>query len=189
GYWEDIGTIKSFFDANLALMDKLPKFQLYDQSKSIFTSPRFLPPAKMEKCQVEKSIVGIRSKLDSGVQLKDTMMMGADYYQTEAEIASLLTARDVPIGIGKNTKIMKLVSLLPFTHEAQVYMRRRTGRCSLELLPLAHEAQVVAHEAQLAVYILLFIFCSRQEERERVYQGFFGTNIKLGSRGFLLGII
>ncbi|KAG2406456.1 Glucose-1-phosphate adenylyltransferase large subunit 2 [Vigna angularis] len=122
GYWEDIGTIKSFFDANLALMDQPPKFQLYDQSKPIFTCPRFLPPTKMEKCQVinslisdgcflkectvQHSIVGIRSRLDSGVQIKDTMIMGADYYQTEAEIASLVAAGNVPIGIGKNTKIV-----------------------------------------------------------------------------------
>ncbi|KAK7284495.1 hypothetical protein RJT34_19241 [Clitoria ternatea] len=125
GYWEDIGTIKSFFDANLALMDKAPKFQLYDQSKPIFTCPRFLPPTKMEKCQVinslvsdgcfikecmvEHSIIGVRSRLDSGVQLKDTMMMGADCYQTEAEIASLLAAGNVPIGIGKNTKIVNCI--------------------------------------------------------------------------------
>ncbi|KAL5060803.1 hypothetical protein RYX36_032407 [Vicia faba] len=122
GYWEDIGTIKSFYDANLALMDKPPKFQLYDQSKHIFTCPRFLPPTKMEKCQVinslisdggflrectvEHSIVGIRLRLDHGVLLKDTLMMGADYYQTEAEIASLLAVGDVPMGIGKNTKIL-----------------------------------------------------------------------------------
>ncbi|KAI5424693.1 Glucose-1-phosphate adenylyltransferase large subunit 4 [Lathyrus oleraceus] len=106
-------------------MSKPPKFQLYDQSKPIFTCPRFLPPTKMEKCQVinslisdgcflrecmvEHSIVGIRSRLDSGVQLKDTLMMGADYYQTEAEIASLLAVGDVPIGIGKNTKIMNCI--------------------------------------------------------------------------------
>ncbi|XP_027188390.1 glucose-1-phosphate adenylyltransferase large subunit 1-like isoform X1 [Cicer arietinum] len=125
GYWEDIGTIKSFFDANLALMDKPPKFQLYDQSKPIFTCPRFLPPTKLEKCQVinslisdgcflrecrvEHSIVGIRSRFDSGVQLKDTMMMGADYYQTEAEIVALLAAGNVPIGIGRNTKIMNCI--------------------------------------------------------------------------------
>ncbi|KAK7379124.1 hypothetical protein VNO80_04577 [Phaseolus coccineus] len=125
GYWEDIGTIKSFFDANLALMDQPPKFQFYDQSKPIFTCPRFLPPTKMEKCEVinslisdgcflkectvEHSIVGIRSRLDSGVQIKDTMIMGADYYQTEAEIASLLAAGNVPIGIGKNTKIVNCI--------------------------------------------------------------------------------
>ncbi|KAK7259074.1 hypothetical protein RIF29_24670 [Crotalaria pallida] len=125
GYWEDIGTIKSFFDANLALMDQPPNFQLYDQSKPIFTCPRFLPPTKMEKCQVinslisegcflrecniEHSIVGIRTRLDSGVQLKDTMMMGADYYQTEAEIAALLAAGNVPIGIGKDSKIVNCI--------------------------------------------------------------------------------
>ncbi|KAH1259163.1 Glucose-1-phosphate adenylyltransferase large subunit 2, chloroplastic [Glycine max] len=106
-------------------MLKRPKFQLYDQSKPIFTCPRFLPPTKMEKCEVinslisdgcflkectvEHSIVGIRSRLDSGVQLKDTMIMGADYYQTEAEIASLLAAGNVPIGIGKNTKIVNCI--------------------------------------------------------------------------------
>ncbi|OIW17457.1 hypothetical protein TanjilG_22569 [Lupinus angustifolius] len=125
GYWEDIGTIKSFFDANLALMDQPPKFQLYDHSKPIFTCPRFIPPTKMEKCKVinslisdgsflrecniEHSIVGIRSRLDSGVHLKDTMMIGADYYQTEAEIKALLVAGNVPIGIGKDTKIMNCI--------------------------------------------------------------------------------
>ncbi|XP_054779289.1 glucose-1-phosphate adenylyltransferase large subunit 1-like isoform X3 [Prosopis cineraria] len=120
GYWEDIGTIKSFFDANMALMD-----QLYDQSKPIFSRPRFLPPTKLNKCQVmnslisdgcflrecsiEHSIVGIRSRIDSGVQLKDTMMMGADFYQTEAEVAALLAEENVPIGIGKDTKIVNCI--------------------------------------------------------------------------------
>ncbi|XP_054779280.1 glucose-1-phosphate adenylyltransferase large subunit 1-like isoform X2 [Prosopis cineraria] len=122
GYWEDIGTIKSFFDANMALMDQ---FQLYDQSKPIFSRPRFLPPTKLNKCQVmnslisdgcflrecsiEHSIVGIRSRIDSGVQLKDTMMMGADFYQTEAEVAALLAEENVPIGIGKDTKIVNCI--------------------------------------------------------------------------------
>ncbi|KAI9080990.1 hypothetical protein K1719_036970 [Acacia pycnantha] len=57
GYWEDIGTIKSFFDANMALMDQPPKFQLYDQSKPIFSRPRFLPPTKLEKCLVMNSLI------------------------------------------------------------------------------------------------------------------------------------
>ncbi|KAK4282648.1 hypothetical protein QN277_014002 [Acacia crassicarpa] len=125
GYWEDIGTIKSFFDANMALMDQPPKFRLYDQSKPIFSRPRFLPPTKLEKCQVmnslisdgcflrecsiEHSIVGVRSRIDSGVKLKDTIMMGADFYQTEAEIAALLAEDNVPIGIGKDTKIVNCI--------------------------------------------------------------------------------
>ncbi|XP_020251523.1 glucose-1-phosphate adenylyltransferase large subunit 2, chloroplastic-like isoform X2 [Asparagus officinalis] len=85
-YWEDIGTIKSFFDANLALTEEPPKFQFYDPMTPFFTSPRYLPPTKVEKCRivdaiishgcflnecaVEHSIVGIRSRLEYGVELK-----------------------------------------------------------------------------------------------------------------------
>ncbi|KAI8554255.1 hypothetical protein RHMOL_Rhmol05G0084100 [Rhododendron molle] len=124
-YWEDIGTIKSFYDANLALTKEFPKFHFYDPKTPFFTSPKFLPPTKMDKCQIkdsiishgcflrecsiEHSIVGERSRLDSGVELKDTLMMGADYYQTEAEIASLVAEGKIPIGIGKNTKIRKCI--------------------------------------------------------------------------------
>ncbi|KAM7517200.1 hypothetical protein LguiA_006783 [Lonicera macranthoides] len=124
-YWEDIGTIKSFFDANLALTKQPPKFDFNDPKTPFFTSPRFLPPTKVEKCKivdaiishgcflrecsVEHTIVGVRSRLDFGVELKDTMMMGADYYQTEAEIASLLAEGKVPIGVGQNTKIRNCI--------------------------------------------------------------------------------
>eukprot|EP00250_Pteridium_aquilinum_P004728 c14932_g2_i1 orf=2-991(+) len=120
-YWEDIGTIRSFFDANLALTGQFPKFRFYDAAKPIFTSPRYLPPTKIEKCRildsivshgcflrecsVEHSIVGIRSRLESGAELKDVMMMGADFYETEAEMAALLADRKVPVGVGENTKI------------------------------------------------------------------------------------
>ncbi|XP_021731563.1 glucose-1-phosphate adenylyltransferase large subunit 1-like [Chenopodium quinoa] len=124
-YWEDIGTLKTFFDANLALTKESPKFQFYDPKTPFYTSPRFLPPTKMDKCKikdaiishgcflrectVEHSIVGERSRLDSGVELKDTLMMGADYYQTESEIASLLAEGKAPIGIGRNTKIRNCI--------------------------------------------------------------------------------
>ncbi|PIA52736.1 hypothetical protein AQUCO_01000538v1 [Aquilegia coerulea] len=124
-YWEDIGTIKSFFDSNLALTEQPPKFQFYDPSTPFFTSPRFLPPTKVEKCRildaiishgcflrecsVEHSIVGVRSRLEHGVDIKDTMMMGADYYQTESEIASLLAEGKVPIGVGENTTIRNCI--------------------------------------------------------------------------------
>ncbi|KAL3515150.1 hypothetical protein ACH5RR_022052 [Cinchona calisaya] len=124
-YWEDIGRIKSFYEANLALTDEFAKFQFYDPKTPFFTSPRFLPPTKIDRCQikdsiishgcflrectVEHSIVGERSRLDYGVELKDTLMMGADYYQTESEIASLLAEGKVPIGIGQNTKIRNCI--------------------------------------------------------------------------------
>ncbi|KAL9228765.1 hypothetical protein vseg_004311 [Gypsophila vaccaria] len=124
-YWEDIGTIKSFFDANLALTEQPPKFQFYDPKTPFYTSARFLPPTKVDKCKIvdsiishgcfihecsiEHSIVGIRSRLESGVEFQDTMMMGADYYQTESEIASLLAEGKVPIGVGQNTKIRNCI--------------------------------------------------------------------------------
>ncbi|PON54930.1 Glucose-1-phosphate adenylyltransferase [Parasponia andersonii] len=124
-YWEDIGTIKSFFDANLALTEQPPKFEFYDPKTPFYTSPRFLPPTKVEKCRivdaiishgcflrecsVQHSIVGVRSRLEYGVELQDTMMMGADYYQTESEIASLLAEGKVPIGVGQNTKIRNCI--------------------------------------------------------------------------------
>ncbi|KAM3695352.1 hypothetical protein ACB098_07G124600 [Castanea mollissima] len=124
-YWEDIGTIKSYYDASLALTEEFPKFEFYDPKTPFYTSPRFLPPTKIDKCRivdaiishgcflrecsVEHSIVGERSRLDYGVELKRTVMMGADYYQTESEIASLLAEGKVPIGIGQNTKIRNCI--------------------------------------------------------------------------------
>ncbi|KAJ8442002.1 hypothetical protein Cgig2_020147 [Carnegiea gigantea] len=124
-YWEDIGTLKSFYEANLSLTEEFPKFEFYDPKTPIYTSPRFLPPTKMDNCRIKDaiishgcflrectvvhSIVGERSRLDSGVELKDTLMMGADSYQTESEIASLLAEGKVPIGIGRNTKIRNAI--------------------------------------------------------------------------------
>ncbi|XP_041012800.1 glucose-1-phosphate adenylyltransferase large subunit 1-like [Juglans microcarpa x Juglans regia] len=124
-YWEDIGTIKSFFDANLALTEESPSFEFYDPKTPFYTSPLFLPPTKIDncrivdaiishgcflrECRVEHSIVGERSRIDYGVELKDTVMMGADYYQTESEIASLLAEGKVPIGVGQNTKIRNCI--------------------------------------------------------------------------------
>ncbi|KAJ8531964.1 hypothetical protein K7X08_011887 [Anisodus acutangulus] len=90
--WEDIGTVKSFFDANLALTKQPPKFDFNDLKTPFYTSARFLPPTKVDKCRIadaiishgcflrecniQHSIVGVRSRLDYGVEFKDTMMMG-----------------------------------------------------------------------------------------------------------------
>ncbi|XP_052189275.1 glucose-1-phosphate adenylyltransferase large subunit 3, chloroplastic/amyloplastic [Diospyros lotus] len=120
-YWEDIGTIRSFFEANLALTAHPPRFSFYDAAKPMYTSRRNLPPSKIDNskvvdsiishgsfltdCSIEHSVVGIRSRINSNVQLKDTVMLGADYYETDSEVASLLAEGRVPIGIGENTKI------------------------------------------------------------------------------------
>ncbi|CAM8943059.1 unnamed protein product [Rhodiola kirilowii] len=124
-YWEDIGTLKSFFDANLALAEQSSKFDFNDPKRPFLTSPRFLPPTKVEKCKivdaiishgcflqecsVKHSVVGIRSRLEYGCELQDTLMMGADFYQTESEIASLLAEGKFPIGVGRNTKIRNCI--------------------------------------------------------------------------------
>ncbi|CAN6482008.1 unnamed protein product [Victoria cruziana] len=91
----------------------------------MYTSPRNLPPTKVDDCKivdsivshgsfldhclVEHSVVGIRSRINSNVHLKDTVMLGADYYETDAEITSLLAEGRVPIGIGENTKIRNCI--------------------------------------------------------------------------------
>jgi glucose-1-phosphate adenylyltransferase len=125
GYWEDIGTIKSFFDANLALTAENPKFSFYDAAKPIYTSARYLPPTKIEKCRVkdsivshgcflrecsvENSVIGVRSRLESGCDVKRSMVMGADFYETDPEAAALLAEGKVPLGVGENTKLRNCI--------------------------------------------------------------------------------
>ncbi|KAF8015692.1 hypothetical protein BT93_H1267 [Corymbia citriodora subsp. variegata] len=120
-YWEDIGTIRSFFEANLALTEHPPRFSFYDATKPIYTSRRNLPPSKIDSskivdsivshgsflnnCFIEHSVVGIRSRINANVHLKDTVMLGADFYETDAEVAAQFAEGKVPIGIGENTKI------------------------------------------------------------------------------------
>ncbi|XP_050371990.1 glucose-1-phosphate adenylyltransferase large subunit 3, chloroplastic/amyloplastic [Argentina anserina] len=120
-YWEDIGTIRSFFEANLALTEHPNKFSFYDAAKPMYTSRRNLPPSKIDgskivdsiishgsfltDCLIEHSVVGIRSRINANVHLKDTVMLGADYYETDSEVLSLLAEGRVPVGIGENTKI------------------------------------------------------------------------------------
>eukprot|EP00271_Cylindrocystis_brebissonii_P023052 TRINITY_DN924_c0_g2_i1.p1 TRINITY_DN924_c0_g2~~TRINITY_DN924_c0_g2_i1.p1 ORF type:complete len:539 (+),score=85.14 TRINITY_DN924_c0_g2_i1:52-1617(+) len=124
-YWEDIGTIESFFEANLALANEDASFRFFDEKKPIFTSPRYLPPTQIDACRVVKSIishgcflkncsvegsvVGLRSRIDEGVELKDVLLVGADYYETDAERAALRSAGKVPVGIGAGSKIRKAI--------------------------------------------------------------------------------
>lgn len=121
GYWEDIGTVKAFFDANLQLAHPLPAFNFFSQLDPIYTHPRYLPASKINLCSVDHAIfadgciitearlkrcvIGIRSILREGVDLEDVIMMGADTYQSETELAAD-AARGLPaIGIGRNCRI------------------------------------------------------------------------------------
>jgi glucose-1-phosphate adenylyltransferase len=125
GYWEDIGTIKSFFDANLALAQHPPRFEFYDPAAPIYTSPRFLPPAQITDCQVteaiishgvaldkatvEHAIIGLRSRVEAGAVIKDAMLIGADYYEDAAERASVRAKGGVPIGVGPRSVVQNAI--------------------------------------------------------------------------------
>lgn len=125
-YWEDIGTIEAFFEANLALTQQpQPAFSFYDENAPIYTRSRYLPPSKMLDCQITESIIaegcilkecridhsvlGLRSRVESGSLVEDTMLMGSDFYQPFAERQYGLEKGSVPIGIGNNTTIRRAI--------------------------------------------------------------------------------
>jgi glucose-1-phosphate adenylyltransferase len=121
GYWEDIGTIKSFFEANLDAVAELPRFNYFDTLSPIYTRPRFLPPSKINgasinhaiisdgciinHASIENSIIGLRGFVDAGSYLHRVVMMGSDYYESAESIAKNAAAGRPRIGVGKNTRI------------------------------------------------------------------------------------
>jgi glucose-1-phosphate adenylyltransferase len=121
GYWEDIGTIRSFFRANLELVSELPRFNFFDMTAPIYSRPRFLPPSKINgalidhaiiadgciinHCRVEHSVVGLRCLIDTGSHVSRTVIMGADYFESLESIQQNLRENRPRIGIGKNTRI------------------------------------------------------------------------------------
>ncbi len=131
GYWEDVGTIRSFFEANLAFTYDLPPFNLYQEGSKIFTHPRFLPPAKFnnaiidhsiiaEGCIIDRgtirhSIVGIRSIIDKNAVIDNSIIMGNDSYGKLHERKNFIIGEnsiisnaiiDKNVTIGKNCKII-----------------------------------------------------------------------------------
>ena len=121
GYWEDIGTVKAFFDANLALAQPLPPFNFFDRSAPIYTHPRYLPASKINRCNIDHvvigdgclitdsslkhCVIGIRSVLGENSHLEDVVMMGADYYQNEQEVRDAQAEGRPRIGVGRNCNI------------------------------------------------------------------------------------
>jgi glucose-1-phosphate adenylyltransferase len=117
GYWEDIGTIRSFYETNLALTRPNPPFDFFDVNAPIYGGTRFLPCSTIHESQIKNallaegccinhayiqdSIIGLRSQIASGVKIEQSIIMGADYYQNP----DIDRARPVPLGIGENTQI------------------------------------------------------------------------------------
>lgn len=125
GYWEDIGTIKSFFEAHMELTKPLPRFNFYDEKKPIYTHPRFLPGVKVvaadvqqsilcdgsiiERSRVSHSIIGVRSRIQPHCNLENVVMMGADYFES---VEAIMKAKEIgrpAIGIGEGCEIRNAI--------------------------------------------------------------------------------
>jgi glucose-1-phosphate adenylyltransferase len=121
GYWEDIGTIRAFYEANLDLCEPLPKFNFYDATAPVFSHARYLPPTKIIKSRVERSVIadgciindaliehsliGVRSRIEAGATLKDTLVMGHDFYETPERAQQGAP----PMGVGPGTVIERTI--------------------------------------------------------------------------------
>ncbi len=127
-YWEDIGTIEAFYDANLALTQQpYPPFSFYDERSPIYTRQRFLPPSKfldshvtesiigegciLKNCRVHHSVLGVRSRIEANSVIEDALIMGADLYEGQAERQSGTdcSSPNVPLGIGSDTIIRRAI--------------------------------------------------------------------------------
>ena len=125
GYWEDIGTIRSFYEANIQLTEPCPAFDFYSNNSPIYTHMRNLPPSKINKaditssltsegciitdCKLNKSVIGVRSIIEKGTELNGVIMMGADYYDDEDEKADYRAKGKPVTGIGQNCKIANTI--------------------------------------------------------------------------------
>lgn len=124
-YWEDIGTVRAFFEANLSLTDPVPPFNFFDEDARVFTHARFLPASKLNSCTINRaivadgcimteanitrSVIGVRSVIDAGSSLEETIMMGADYFETPEDLAENKRLERPPVGIGKNCRIKSAI--------------------------------------------------------------------------------
>jgi glucose-1-phosphate adenylyltransferase len=125
-YWEDIGTIGAFYEANMALTDQPnPAFSFYDEKFPIYTRPRYLPPSKLLDAQVTQSIIGegsmlkacsihhcvlgVRSRVEDDVVLQDTLVMGNDFFESSEERAVLRERGGTPVGVGRGTTVKRAI--------------------------------------------------------------------------------
>jgi glucose-1-phosphate adenylyltransferase len=126
GYWEDIGTIRSFFEANINLTSIKPDFNFYDEDLPIYTNVRNLPPSKINKAEIyqsltsegcvitqaaiSNSVVGLRSIIETGCVLDQVVCMGADFYEKKTLAGELILPPGVPpLGIGNDTRIKRTI--------------------------------------------------------------------------------
>ena len=121
GYWEDIGTIRAFYQANLDLASPLPKFDFFNNDDPIYTRSRYLPPSKVHGSDIDNSmisegcilngvyarnsIIGLRSRIDDGTRIENSIVMGADFFESLDELENNISNKKPHVGIGKNSII------------------------------------------------------------------------------------
>ncbi|HEX9105909.1 MAG TPA: glucose-1-phosphate adenylyltransferase [Longimicrobiales bacterium] len=125
GYWNDIGTVRSFFDTNIMLASPQPAFNLFDERMPLYTNARLLPPAKVTRSRVENSliaeacviedseisdcVIGIRSYISAGTRLRRVVLMGSDYYRWEDTRTRSTASGPAHPGIGEGTRIEQAI--------------------------------------------------------------------------------
>lgn len=160
GYWEDIGTIRSFYETNLALTIPNPPFDFFDPDRPIYTHARFLPGSTVQdsrlqnvllsegccihKAEIYHSVIGLRSQIHNDVLIRDTIMMGSDYYDHPGFEPT--DPNNVTIGIGrgsqiegaiidKNARIGRGVVIKPFPREAEIDTENYIVREGIVVIP------------------------------------------------------
>ncbi|EDY82285.1 Nucleotidyl transferase family [Verrucomicrobiia bacterium DG1235] len=125
GYWEDIGTVKAFFDANLQLADPMPQFNFFSRGRPIFTRARYLPASKINRCSInhvivgdgciitdsylKRCVIGIRSVLREGTRLENVIMMGADDFESAEDRRKNRELGIPDMGVGMNCEIKNAI--------------------------------------------------------------------------------
>src|SRR6266702_145613 len=125
GYWEDIGTIAAFYKANLDMTSAIPPFNLFDAEAPMFTRARYLPPSKIDNCEIRdsivsdgciingakinRSVIGLRARIGEGAHIDSSYIMGADYYQTLEDMLGDREANRPRVGIGEDTIIRRAI--------------------------------------------------------------------------------
>ncbi len=124
-YWEDIGTIRAFYEANLDLASPLPKFNFFNAEAPIYTRSRYLPPSKVHNCDIDnsmvsegcilngvrakRSIIGLRSRIDKGTSIENSIIMGTDFFESIEEMKTNVIKGVPHIGIGENCTIKRSI--------------------------------------------------------------------------------
>jgi len=141
GYWEDIGTIRSFYEVNLALAGPRPPFEFASENSPVYTHARFLPPTRIGRATIkqslladgcvvadgaviENSVLGVRCRIGRNVTIRNSVLLGNDFYQSSEALSEMSAAQQIPIGIGdgslidgaivdKNCRIGRDVRIIP----------------------------------------------------------------------------